>query len=282
MGTAKYIGRVGALAVALGVGAAVANTPGIAWADEPDTSSKSTASSEDSTPTTPSTESTDEPAKTAMASGFSGFSTNNCDSATTTTTFDTSTTRSTTTIGGQPVPKVVIRRIPAVPTPPAPMTTSTPTQPSSPPSRWRPTTPQHLCRSQRRSLTRHRRHRPLAKPSPRLQRNAETPTRGTRPTTADDASNRVADNAGPPTEKADTVTVPMGDAAQDSRRTSRQRTMAQNRRRPSGQRSWLRRKHRRAMPKPAKAGARADGAAGDGYRRGDQPRHRWSHTPRGT
>lgn len=33
MGYAKHVGRVGALAVALGIGAAVATTPGIAWAD---------------------------------------------------------------------------------------------------------------------------------------------------------------------------------------------------------------------------------------------------------
>ena len=33
MGYAKYVGRVGALAVALGVGASVAATPGVAWAD---------------------------------------------------------------------------------------------------------------------------------------------------------------------------------------------------------------------------------------------------------
>lgn len=34
MGYAKYVGRVGALAVALGIGTAVATTPGVAWADE--------------------------------------------------------------------------------------------------------------------------------------------------------------------------------------------------------------------------------------------------------
>ena len=39
---AKYIGRVGALAVALGVSGAVATTPGVAWADE---SSSPTSSS---------------------------------------------------------------------------------------------------------------------------------------------------------------------------------------------------------------------------------------------
>lgn len=33
MGYAKHVGRVGALAVALGIGAAVATTPGVAWAD---------------------------------------------------------------------------------------------------------------------------------------------------------------------------------------------------------------------------------------------------------
>ncbi len=32
----RYIGRVGALAVAIGVGAAVATTPAVAWADGPD------------------------------------------------------------------------------------------------------------------------------------------------------------------------------------------------------------------------------------------------------
>jgi hypothetical protein len=36
MGYAKHVGRVGALAVALGIGAAVATTPGVAWATEGD------------------------------------------------------------------------------------------------------------------------------------------------------------------------------------------------------------------------------------------------------
>lgn len=40
MGYAKHVGRVGALAVALGIGTAVITTPGIAWADEPGASSK--------------------------------------------------------------------------------------------------------------------------------------------------------------------------------------------------------------------------------------------------
>ena len=41
----KYIGRVGALAVALGIGGAIATAPGVAWADEPSASSASDASS---------------------------------------------------------------------------------------------------------------------------------------------------------------------------------------------------------------------------------------------
>ncbi|PRC61126.1 hypothetical protein C6A85_12160, partial [Mycobacterium sp. ITM-2017-0098] len=40
---AKYIGRVGALAIALGVGAAIAAAPGVAWA-ETDKKSSGTAS----------------------------------------------------------------------------------------------------------------------------------------------------------------------------------------------------------------------------------------------
>ncbi|MCV7280490.1 PQQ-dependent sugar dehydrogenase [Mycolicibacterium flavescens] len=50
-GYAKYIGRVGALAVALGVTGAVASSPGIAWADE---QSSSTSTGADTSNTTPS------------------------------------------------------------------------------------------------------------------------------------------------------------------------------------------------------------------------------------
>ena len=45
MGCARYVGRVGALAVALGIGAAVANGPGMAWADGDEGSSSGSASS---------------------------------------------------------------------------------------------------------------------------------------------------------------------------------------------------------------------------------------------
>lgn len=56
---ARYVGRVGALAVALGVGAAVATTPGVAWADETSTSSDSGPSASSKSETDTSGESQD-------------------------------------------------------------------------------------------------------------------------------------------------------------------------------------------------------------------------------
>ena len=44
MGYARYIGRVGALAVALGIGVALANGPATAWADPETGSTTGTAS----------------------------------------------------------------------------------------------------------------------------------------------------------------------------------------------------------------------------------------------
>ena len=40
---AQYVGRVGVLAVALGIGAALANTPGVAFAEPTDSSSSSSS-----------------------------------------------------------------------------------------------------------------------------------------------------------------------------------------------------------------------------------------------
>ena len=62
MGAAKYIGRVGALAVALGIGAAVTNIPGVAWAD-PD--SESTSSSDSSATSSSSASESDSTSGTA-------------------------------------------------------------------------------------------------------------------------------------------------------------------------------------------------------------------------
>ncbi len=43
MGTAKYIGRVGALAVALGIGISLATTPAVAWAEPADSGTSSSS-----------------------------------------------------------------------------------------------------------------------------------------------------------------------------------------------------------------------------------------------
>jgi len=58
MGYATYVGRVGALAVALGIGAAVATTPGVAWADETDSGAPPPASEPAQNPETPNTSAT--------------------------------------------------------------------------------------------------------------------------------------------------------------------------------------------------------------------------------
>ena len=61
MGYARHIGRVGALAVTLGVGAAIANSPGIAYAGPSnssatgDSSSTTTSSSTKKSPSTSTT-----------------------------------------------------------------------------------------------------------------------------------------------------------------------------------------------------------------------------------
>ena len=62
---AKYIGRVGALAVALGIGGAIATAPGVAWADE---SSSSSASDKSSTSTASSSASDESSTSTSSAS----------------------------------------------------------------------------------------------------------------------------------------------------------------------------------------------------------------------
>ena len=49
-GSSRFIGRVGALAVALGIGAAIAGSPGVAWADEPDSAGSAASDSSNSEP----------------------------------------------------------------------------------------------------------------------------------------------------------------------------------------------------------------------------------------
>ena len=99
VGYAKYVGRVGALAVALGVGAAVATTPGVAWADD----TAPPATSDDATQPND----TDPPGPEAgpPVDGNAG------DDATTTigdTTTITTGTQTVTTIGGGTTPEVTI------------------------------------------------------------------------------------------------------------------------------------------------------------------------------
>jgi YVTN family beta-propeller protein len=71
MGNAKYIGRVGALAVVLGIGAAVTGTPGVAVADtSADSSSAPDSSSAEASPSSPSTSTHDSrPAASVDTSG---------------------------------------------------------------------------------------------------------------------------------------------------------------------------------------------------------------------
>ena len=61
MGYAKYVGRVGALAVTLGVGVAMASTPGIAYAETsgPPSSTSDSSSTSNSSSTTNDGASTD-------------------------------------------------------------------------------------------------------------------------------------------------------------------------------------------------------------------------------
>lgn len=77
MGYARYVGRVGGLAVALGVGVAVATTPGVAWAGPSDTGSSSTssvdsASEKTSSSSSGSSSSSSGPAESSQASEPSG------------------------------------------------------------------------------------------------------------------------------------------------------------------------------------------------------------------
>ena len=68
---ARYIGRVGALAVALGVSGAVATTPGVAWADESPSAASSSSAASESNPSSPSAS---DPSSTPRSSGSTASS----------------------------------------------------------------------------------------------------------------------------------------------------------------------------------------------------------------
>ena len=84
----KYIGRVGALAVALGIGGAIATAPGVAWADEPSSSS----ASDESAGSTAASSASDESAGSTASSSASDES-----SASTSSASNSSSTRPTST-----------------------------------------------------------------------------------------------------------------------------------------------------------------------------------------
>ncbi len=99
MGYARYVGRVGALAVALGVGAAVATMPGVAWAED---TGEDTASV-DSAPTNP------EPGPEPENEGNDeGGDPGDPGAGTGTTTTTTTGTQTTAVIGGGGSPQVTI------------------------------------------------------------------------------------------------------------------------------------------------------------------------------
>lgn len=104
MGHAKYVGRIGALAVALGIGTAVVTTPGIAWAEEPGAPSNDGDTTSQIGPSTAGADvgghvDTHDPAAN---------DTNDTNTTTTTTTTTTATTATTatTTVGGGSTPTV--------------------------------------------------------------------------------------------------------------------------------------------------------------------------------
>ena len=81
----KYIGRVGALAVALGVGGALSTTPGVAWADDSSSSvgSKSTSSESNSSSSSPeSNSSSSSPSSGSSSSSVGQASTTSSEAST--------------------------------------------------------------------------------------------------------------------------------------------------------------------------------------------------------
>ena len=98
MGAGKYIGRVGALAVALGVGTAVGSGYGLAWADTTGTTGSS--SSESSSSSSSTSGSTDTGSNTTSTTGESTTGTGTTNTGTTTTGTITGSTSSSETTSG--------------------------------------------------------------------------------------------------------------------------------------------------------------------------------------
>jgi hypothetical protein len=103
-GYGRFIGRVGGLAVALGIGAAIANSPGIAAADDGESNSSESSESSESSSSSPAASTADNDDDDAAAppdTGSSASSTNDDDD----TDADTSTPKS--TVSAQTVTKTI-------------------------------------------------------------------------------------------------------------------------------------------------------------------------------
>jgi YVTN family beta-propeller protein len=130
---ARHIGRVGALAVALGVGVAVATTPGIAWADEPNAPGNEHPPSVD---TATGSNGAQTPSEDVEPNGHDAGSQQGGTTGTTTTTTGSQTT---TVIGGGSTPTVTYGNSGGFTTDdvkatqePASATAATPTNPATP------------------------------------------------------------------------------------------------------------------------------------------------------
>lgn len=99
-GYARYVGRVGALAVALGVTGAVATTPGIAWADDTSSSSGSSSAAASSESSTSASADDTSPATDTSATDATPSTATTTGTGTTTSTPTTGSTGGTTTHSG--------------------------------------------------------------------------------------------------------------------------------------------------------------------------------------
>jgi len=100
VGCAKYVGRVGALAVALGIGTAVITSPGIAWADETGTTSDDGPSESGSAPAGANAETGSPSASTPGAEENGAITTTTTQQGSTTTTVGGGASGPTVTFGG--------------------------------------------------------------------------------------------------------------------------------------------------------------------------------------
>jgi hypothetical protein len=100
-GYGRFIGRVGGLAVALGIGAAIANSPGIAAADDGESNSSESSESSSSSPAASTADNDDDVSAAPPDTGSSASSTNDDDD----TDADTSTPKS--TVSAQTVTKTI-------------------------------------------------------------------------------------------------------------------------------------------------------------------------------